>query len=59
MDRHLRSLRSALEIQVAQVAERVLRAFPKGTAISQPRGGFFLWVQLPDGVDAVSEDRSS
>jgi len=53
MDRHLRSLRSALDTQVAQVAEAVLQAFPEGTAISQPKGGFFLWVQLPDGVDAL------
>lgn len=53
MDRHLRRLRSALETQVAQVADNVLRTFPEGTAISQPKGGFFLWVQLPDGVDAL------
>jgi len=54
MDRHLRSLRSALQTQTSQIAERVLEAFPAGTAISQPKGGFFLWVQLPDGVDALS-----
>jgi len=53
MDRHLRKLRSALQTQVAQVAESVLRAFPEGTAISQPKGGFFLWVQLPEGVDSL------
>lgn len=53
MDRHLRNLRSALETQVAQVAESVLQAFPEGTAISQPKGGFFLWVQLPEGVDSL------
>jgi len=53
MDRHLRHLRSALETQVAQVAEHVLQAFPEGTAMSQPKGGFFLWVQLPEGVDAL------
>lgn len=53
MDRHLRSLRAALETQVAQVAEHILQAFPEGTAISQPKGGFFLWVQLPEGVDAL------
>lgn len=53
MDRHLRRLRSALETQVAQVAEHVLQAFPEGTAMSQPKGGFFLWVQLPEGVDAL------
>ncbi|MGE9271219.1 MAG: PLP-dependent aminotransferase family protein [Verrucomicrobiales bacterium] len=53
MDRHLRSFRSALETQVAQIAECALQVFPDGTAISQPKGGFFLWVQLPNGVDAL------
>jgi DNA-binding transcriptional MocR family regulator len=53
MDRHLRQLRLALETQVAQTAEQVLQAFPEGTAISQPKGGFFLWVQLPEGVDSL------
>lgn len=53
MDRHLRGLRSALKTQVAQVSEAVLESFPAGTAISRPRGGYFLWVQLPDGIDAM------
>lgn len=53
MDRHLRRLRSTLSTQVAQVADHVLQAFPEGTAISRPKGGFFLWVQLPEGVDAL------
>jgi len=29
------------------------RAFPAGTRLSDPRGGYFLWVELPPGVDAL------
>lgn len=54
LERHLRSLRRALRAQVAQVGEAVLAAFPDGTAISHPEGGFFLWVQLPERVDATA-----
>lgn len=53
MDRHLRGFRQSLHTQVTQVAECVLEAFPSGTAISRPRGGYFLWVQIPDGVDSL------
>lgn len=53
MERHLRVLRQALNTQVSQVSQAVLECFPQGTAISQPKGGFFLWVQMPEGVDAL------
>ena len=28
-------------------------AFPKGTRISNPQGGFLLWVELPPNVDCL------
>ena len=28
--------------------------FPKGTSISDPEGGFVLWVELPSGYDVVA-----
>ncbi|MGB0371389.1 MAG: PLP-dependent aminotransferase family protein [Opitutales bacterium] len=52
-DRHLRKLRSALCTQMAQTSEAVLNAFPKGTRVSQPGGGCALWIQLPQGVNAL------
>ncbi len=57
MDRHLRTLRQAFRTQVAQVSEAVLESFPAGTALSQPAGGFYLWVQLPERVDALELHR--
>ena len=28
--------------------------FPAGTRVTQPRGGFVIWVELPGQVDALS-----
>lgn len=52
-DRHLRSLRAKLRQQVRAFREAVAAAFPAGTSVSEPSGGFLLWVQLPRRVDAM------
>lgn len=52
-DRHLRGLRRAYEKQVMQMSEAVMRYFPAGTRLSQPQGGFVLWVELPAGIDST------
>ena len=52
-ERHLRRLNKRLQLQVQQVAEAVSVHFPKGTRLAQPQGGFLLWVELPEGCDAV------
>jgi DNA-binding transcriptional MocR family regulator len=52
-DRHLRGLRRAYFRQVMQMSEAVLRYFPAGTRLSQPQGGFVLWVELPAGLDST------
>ena len=50
-DTHLRELRLALWRSVGAAREEVLQGFPAGTRVSQPEGGFVLWVQLPDRFD--------
>jgi DNA-binding transcriptional MocR family regulator len=52
-DRHLRRLRHAVAGQVARYRDEVVARFPDGTRVSSPRGGFVLWVELPDGVDTM------
>ncbi|CAL95085.1 PLP-dependent aminotransferase family protein [Azoarcus olearius] len=56
-DAHLRRLRSALEIQEAALAAAVERHFPAGTRLTRPRGGYFSWVELPAGTDALALHR--
>lgn len=53
-DRHLRTLRQVLGRQQASVVRFVERHFPPGTRISRPEGGYFLWIELPSGADALA-----
>ncbi len=53
-DRHLRRLRGAVAGNVERYREAITDAFPDGTRVSTPRGGFVLWVELPPGVDALA-----
>jgi DNA-binding transcriptional MocR family regulator len=52
-DRHLRTLRGRLASQVKTFREAIAASFPIGTTVSDPRGSFLLWVELPRGVDAL------
>ena len=50
-ERHLRNLRKTLCEQVSALRAAVIRDFPKGTKVTNPRGGFLLWVELPPNID--------
>ncbi len=52
-DHHLRQLTSTLHANVQRVSSEVAARFPAGTRISAPGGGFLLWVELPESVDAL------
>ena len=52
-DHHLRRLRREYAFNVEQMAQAVVRCFPPGTRLTQPGGGFVLWVQLPEAVDSL------
>ncbi len=56
-DKHLRQLRHALAQQQACMLEAVVKYFPKGTRATRPDGGYFLWVELAGGVDALELQR--
>lgn len=52
-DRHLRALRKTLETQMCRVSNAIAKSFPQGTALSRPCGGYFLWAELPEGIDSL------
>ncbi len=52
-DHHLRSIRRIYARQVAQMGDAIGRFFPAGTRVSRPQGGFVLWVEMPDAMDAT------
>lgn len=51
-DRFLRKARQDYRIAVERMQQRVMCCFPAGTTVSQPQGGFLLWVTLPANVDS-------
>lgn len=58
-DKHLRRLRLTLADQQAQMVRAVARHFPVGTRATRPAGGYFLWVELPEHVDALALHRAA
>jgi DNA-binding transcriptional MocR family regulator len=52
-DHHLRKIRRTYREQVQKMRESVAAAFPEPVKISNPRGGFVLWVELPATVKAM------
>jgi DNA-binding transcriptional MocR family regulator len=56
-DRHLRSLRRRFEENRARLVAQVQAHFPRGTRTTQPEGGYFVWVELPAGHDAMTLHR--
>lgn len=58
-ERHLRQLRGALAGQQRQMLAEIERHFPPGTRVTQPEGGYFLWVVLPETVDALELHRQA
>jgi len=53
-DKHLRQLRSKLAAQEAKLIDQVARYFPATTRVSRPQGGYFIWLELPQGCDALA-----
>lgn len=52
MDRHLARLHALCRRRRETLREAVIRHFPGGTRVSQPEGGFLLWVECPLGAGA-------
>ena len=58
-DHHLRRLRRTLAAQQAEYLAAVGRYFPSGTRVTRPAGGYFLWLELPAGTDALAIQRQA
>ncbi|KDP88906.1 aminotransferase-like domain-containing protein [Cupriavidus basilensis] len=58
-DKHLRRLRHLLEMQQGQLIAAIGRHFPESVRVSQPAGGYFLWVEFAEGFDALALHRAA
>ena len=50
---HLRNLRHTLRSNYILMRNCIEASFPAGTAVSAPRGGYVVWVRLPESIDAL------
>ena len=53
-ENHLRKIRQILNYNCNNYINTVLESFPTGTKVSQPQGGFFLWVELDKSIDTTA-----
>ncbi len=53
-DHHIRRVRRIYARQAAQMRDAIGRHFPQGTRVTRPDGGFVLWVEMPEKVNALS-----
>jgi DNA-binding transcriptional MocR family regulator len=56
-DRHLRKLRSALLAQLAGMDAAIRRWMPPGVKWTRPDGGYFVWLEFPEPIDAMELHR--
>lgn len=52
-DKHLRQVRTQYHQLTLQFIHAINRYFPQGTAITQPGGGFVIWIELPEYIDTM------
>ncbi|MBT8370220.1 MAG: PLP-dependent aminotransferase family protein, partial [Deltaproteobacteria bacterium] len=50
---HMRRIRRAYALNVSRMIDGVITHFPKTTRVTRPKGGFVLWVQMPENVDSL------
>ncbi|MBV5262314.1 PLP-dependent aminotransferase family protein [Synechococcus moorigangaii CMS01] len=52
-DRHLRKLRRTYQSQMLNMTQAICHYFPKMTKVSRPKGGYVLWIEMPEIVDTL------
>jgi len=58
-DVHLRTLRRQFGDQVARTRDAIARYFPADTRVTDPQGGFVLWLELAQHIDATALHRKA
>lgn len=56
-ENQVRKMRRALAQRIARMSDAICASFPQECSVSEPQGGFVLWVQMPPQVDALALHR--
>lgn len=54
---HLRKLRLELHALQNQMLQTIGEHFPPGIRVTRPEGGYFLWIEMPESVNALEVHR--
>jgi DNA-binding transcriptional MocR family regulator len=49
-----RHLRATVAVRVDEARGAIAESFPRGTRVTDPPGGFILWLELPSQVDSLA-----
>ncbi len=52
-DFFIKKFRKKLAEQMYEIKNKIIDLFPKNIKISNPLGGFYLWVELPSHIDSI------
>ncbi|MEX1297890.1 MAG: PLP-dependent aminotransferase family protein [Desulfotignum sp.] len=52
--KHLRRIRRVYQQRVSGLQRAVIRYFPRDIRVTDPTGGFLLWIELPRVIDALA-----
>lgn len=52
-DTHIQKIRDVYGMQCRAMIESILKHFPKNVHFTQPEGGMFLWVTLPEHISSM------
>lgn len=58
-DNQTRKMRRVLVQRIARMSDAVSASFPAECSVSEPQGGFVLWVQMPAQIDALALHQSA
>jgi 2-aminoadipate transaminase len=53
LSEHIVELRAIYERKCGHMLAALEREMPQGVSLTTPKGGFFVWVTLPDGLDST------
>ncbi len=52
LDAHIEEIRAAYKNRCELMMKTIKEYFPEGVKYTDPDGGMFIWVELPEGIDA-------
>lgn len=56
---HIKKLRQFAKKQICQYRNAILKYFPADVKVTEPAGGYSLWVELPENVNALTLQREA